>query len=90
IRKADGSIRWLRSTGYPVLGKDGNLLRIIGTTEDITAEQERIATLDKAAFTDSLTGLANRAALFREIEERCTARAPFGLMFVDLDRFKVL
>ena len=90
IRKADGSIRWLRSTGYPVRGKDGNVVRIIGTTEDITAEQERIATLDKAAFTDSLTGLANRAALFREIEERCTARTPFGLMFVDLDRFKVL
>ncbi|WP_410843139.1 putative bifunctional diguanylate cyclase/phosphodiesterase, partial [Paraburkholderia sp.] len=90
IRKTDGSIRWLRSTGYPVLASDGTVLRIIGTAEDITGEQERIATLDKLAFTDSLTGLANRAALFREMEERCAVRAPFGLMFVDLDRFKVL
>ncbi|WP_260859012.1 putative bifunctional diguanylate cyclase/phosphodiesterase [Paraburkholderia sp. BCC1885] len=90
IRKADGSIRWLRSTGYPVQDEAGTVLRIIGITEDITAEQERIATLDRAAFTDSLTGLANRAALFREIEARCAAHTPFGLMFVDLDRFKVL
>jgi len=36
------------------------MMRIIGTTEDITAEQERISTLDRLAFTDSLTGLANR------------------------------
>ncbi|HEY1999894.1 putative bifunctional diguanylate cyclase/phosphodiesterase [Paraburkholderia sp.] len=90
IRKPDGSIRWLRSTGYPVRDSDGVVLRIIGTTEDITEEQERLRTLDRLAFTDSLTGLANRAALFREIETRCTADIPFGLMFVDLDRFKVL
>jgi diguanylate cyclase (GGDEF)-like protein/PAS domain S-box-containing protein len=90
IRKPDGSIRWLRSTGYPVRDRDGTVIRIIGTTEDITVEHEQITTLDRLAFTDSLTGLANRVALFREIETRCAARAPFGLMFVDLDRFKVL
>ncbi|SEJ87209.1 PAS domain S-box-containing protein/diguanylate cyclase (GGDEF) domain-containing protein [Paraburkholderia diazotrophica] len=90
IRKADGTVHWLRSTGYPVLDDNGNVLRIVGITEDVTAEQERIAELDRLAYTDSLTGLANRAALLREIESRCAARKPFGLMFVDLDRFKVL
>ncbi|WP_343656516.1 putative bifunctional diguanylate cyclase/phosphodiesterase [Paraburkholderia caribensis] len=90
IRKADGSVRWLRSTGYPVLDEKGNVLRIVGITEDVTVEQERIAELDRLAYTDSLTGLANRAALLREIESRCAAGRPFGLMFVDLDRFKVL
>jgi diguanylate cyclase (GGDEF)-like protein/PAS domain S-box-containing protein len=90
IRKADGSIRWLRSTGYPVRDESGKVLRIVGITEDVTAEQERIAALDRLAHTDSLTGLANRAALLREIQERCVAGRPFGLMFVDLDRFKVL
>ncbi|CAN7305723.1 putative bifunctional diguanylate cyclase/phosphodiesterase [Paraburkholderia sp. SIMBA_054] len=90
IRKADGSVRWLRSTGYPVLDDKGNVLRIVGITEDVTVEQERIAELDRLAYTDSLTGLANRAALLREIESRCAAGRPFGLMFVDLDRFKVL
>ncbi|ALL68025.1 diguanylate cyclase/phosphodiesterase with PAS/PAC sensor [Paraburkholderia caribensis MBA4] len=90
IRKADGSVRWLRSTGYPVLDDKGDVLRIVGITEDVTVEQERIAELDRLAYTDSLTGLANRAALLREIESRCAAGRPFGLMFVDLDRFKVL
>ncbi|MDR6385781.1 putative bifunctional diguanylate cyclase/phosphodiesterase [Paraburkholderia caribensis] len=90
IRKADGSVRWLRSTGYPVLDEKGDVLRIVGITEDVTVEQERIAELDRLAYTDSLTGLANRAALLREIESRCAAGRPFGLMFVDLDRFKVL
>jgi diguanylate cyclase (GGDEF)-like protein/PAS domain S-box-containing protein len=90
IRRPDGAVCWLRSTGYPVLGSDGKVVRIIGTTEDVTAEHEHIATLDRLAFTDSLTGLANRAALFREIEARCDSGAEFGLMFVDLDRFKVL
>jgi diguanylate cyclase (GGDEF)-like protein/PAS domain S-box-containing protein len=90
IRKADGSVRWLRSTGYPVIGDNGDVLRIVGITEDVTIEQERIAELDRLAYTDSLTGLANRAALLREIESRCAAGKPFGLMFVDLDRFKVL
>ncbi|RFU45112.1 EAL domain-containing protein [Paraburkholderia sp. DHOC27] len=90
IRRPDGAVRWLRSTAYPVRGSNGEVARIIGTTEDVTAEHERIATLDKLAFTDSLTGLANRAALFREIETRCTSGDEFGLMFVDLDRFKVL
>jgi diguanylate cyclase (GGDEF)-like protein/PAS domain S-box-containing protein len=90
IRKADGSVRWLRSTGYPVMGDNGDVLRIVGITEDVTVEQERIAELDRLAYTDSLTGLANRVALLREIESRCAAGKPFGLMFVDLDRFKVL
>jgi len=56
----------------------------------VTIEQERVAELDRLAYTDSLTGLANRAALLREIASRCAAGQPFGLMFVDLDRFKVL
>jgi diguanylate cyclase (GGDEF)-like protein/PAS domain S-box-containing protein len=90
IRKADGSVRWLSSTAYPVLDGNGSVVRIIGVTEDVTAEQERIVALDRLAYTDSLTGLANRAALVREIERRCAAGAHFGLMFVDLDRFKVL
>jgi diguanylate cyclase (GGDEF)-like protein/PAS domain S-box-containing protein len=90
IRKADGSVRWLRSTAYPVRDRHGKVVRIIGTTEDVTSEQERVVALDRLAYTDSLTGLANRAALVREIERRCATGTQFGLMFVDLDRFKVL
>jgi diguanylate cyclase (GGDEF)-like protein len=77
IRRTDGCVRWIRSTTYPV-------------REDVTAEQERITALDRLAYSDSLTGLANRGALVRQIEARCAKSVPFGLMFIDLDRFKVL
>lgn len=38
--------------------------------------------------TDALTGLANRAPLLRRIEESIVAGQPFGLLFIDLTRFK--
>ncbi|QSN63042.1 bifunctional diguanylate cyclase/phosphodiesterase [Caballeronia sp. M1242] len=90
IRANGGAIRWVQSTAYPILDAAGKVARVIGVTEDVTAEQERLVELDRLAYTDSLTGLANRAALVRGIEERCRQDTSFALMFVDLDRFKVL
>jgi diguanylate cyclase (GGDEF)-like protein len=83
-------VRWIQSTGNPVFDARGDLVRIVGISEDITVEQERLAELDRLAFSDSLTGLANRGALVLKIEERCRRNAAFALMFIDLDRFKVL
>ncbi|VXC85059.1 Response regulator receiver modulated diguanylate cyclase/phosphodiesterase [Burkholderia sp. 8Y] len=90
IRRPDGAVRWIQSTASPVLDDAGNIVRIVGISEDVTAEHDRLVELDRLAFTDSLTGLANRAALMRSIEDQCKRNAPFALMFIDLDRFKVL
>ena len=90
IRRPDGCLRWIRSTAYPVRDDAANVVRIVGVSEDITLEQERLAALDHLAYTDGLTGLANRSALIREMQTLCRQNVPFGLMFVDLDRFKVL
>ncbi len=47
--------------------------------------------LRRSALTDDLTGLPNRRALFEEVGTRQAAgRTPFGLLFIDLDRFKVM
>ncbi|KIG10898.1 putative bifunctional diguanylate cyclase/phosphodiesterase [Caballeronia concitans] len=83
-------VRWIQSTGYPILDANGNVVRVVGISEDVTVEHERLAELDRLAFSDSLTGLANRGALVLKIEERCQRNAAFALMFIDLDRFKVL
>ncbi|MCC5986912.1 MAG: diguanylate cyclase [Pararhodobacter sp.] len=40
------------------------------------------------ALTDTLTGLGNRRALERQMQQLLAAGSPFGLMHVDLDRFK--
>jgi len=43
------------------------------------------------ALTDDLTGLPNRRALLEEVAKRQTADAgPLALLFIDLDRFKVM
>jgi len=90
IRRPDGCLCWIRSTAYPVRDETGAVVRIVGVSEDITVEQERLAALDRLAHTDGLTGLANRSALVRQMKTLCSRDAAFALMFIDLDRFKVL
>ena len=49
----------------------------------------RLADSRRQAFTDDLTGLANRRALFHALTEAAsTGRTAIGLLLVDLDRFK--
>ncbi len=80
----------LERTAYPVRDETGAVVRIVGVSKDITVEQERLAALDRLAHTDGLTGLANRSALVRQMKTLCSCDAAFALMFIDLDRFKVL
>jgi PAS domain S-box-containing protein len=43
IRPADGTVRWLRDTSFPIRGDDGAIIRIGGITEDLTQEGVRHA-----------------------------------------------
>lgn len=40
VIRPDGSVRCALSRGYPVLDEDGNVDRVVGTTEDITDRKE--------------------------------------------------
>ena len=42
------------------------------------------------AHHDDLTGLPNRRALLRELEDRLAAHRETAILFFDLDRFKVM
>lgn len=57
-----------------------------------SANQQRIAELEKLALLDPLTQLPNRNYLEREltsiIEEHRRNKIPFGLFFIDIDHFK--
>lgn len=51
----------------------------------------RVAALDRLAYSDSLTGLSNRARLYELLDKlltRAGAAGHFALFFFDLDRFK--
>jgi diguanylate cyclase (GGDEF)-like protein len=45
---------------------------------------------EEEAMTDPLTGLRNRRAVDLVLERLCAARAPFGLLHMDLDFFKAV
>jgi len=59
---------------------------------DITRLKEKERHLKERAYTDELTGLANRAKLMGTLESMCSTRAGtdrnFSLLFIDLDNFK--
>jgi PAS domain S-box-containing protein len=89
VRCKDGSWKWLLARGAVVhRDKTGWATRMVGTTIDISSEQE---ILRRANF-DALTGLPNRN-LFRdrlahEVQSARRTGKLVALLFIDLDRFK--
>ncbi|PZO79257.1 MAG: bifunctional diguanylate cyclase/phosphodiesterase [Mesorhizobium amorphae] len=58
------------------------------TYDDVTASRQAQAQILELAFTDALTGLANRRALQQRLQEARGAQHPLQLLLIDLDRFK--
>ena len=94
LRRKDGSYVWCRTVGQAAWDDAGRVLRFSGTTLDIDAQKRAEASLERIAQHDSLTGLPNRN-LLRDRLRRAILRARrghglVGVMFIDLDRFKVI
>jgi diguanylate cyclase (GGDEF)-like protein/PAS domain S-box-containing protein len=92
IRTRDGAQIWLEGLGAALCDGDGRVVAIEGILTDVTERKisgEKIAHL---ARTDSLTGLANRAAFLDRLDlEIARARrhgSRFAVHFLDLDHFK--
>jgi diguanylate cyclase (GGDEF)-like protein/PAS domain S-box-containing protein len=75
--------------------QDGNITGGIELFTDIsnqTANELRVKELEKLAFLDNLTRLANRNYICQEIqcrfEEKKRFNVPFGILFMDIDYFK--
>ena len=52
VRPADGSIRWLRDTSFPIPQDDGAVTRIGGIVEDVTQEDIRQVYIVSGKATD--------------------------------------
>ncbi len=92
---ANGSILWVLSRGLAVREADGRAYRIAGSQTDINARKLAEERLEYGALHDSLTGLPNRVLFTDRLNNRLqrSERNPhelFAVMFVDLDRFKVV
>lgn len=96
VYRKDGSIIWISENARAVRDpKTGELLYYEGLVEDITERKLAKQQLREQAFSDPLTGLANRA-LFMDRLNQAVERAKrhpeygFAVLFLDLDRFKVV
>lgn len=88
--RGDQSTFWGRLIGRPVSWTDASA-GTIWTVFDISEEKREREALEWKANHDALTGLANRAALIREVERHIEKRSnsqPSALLLMDLDRFK--
>jgi diguanylate cyclase (GGDEF)-like protein len=88
----EGAVRYFAVSGEPRYATDGRFLGYRGVGRDITEialARERISTL---AYSDPLTGLANRTSLGPSLEQavqRARRRnSKLAVVFLDLDGFK--
>ena len=91
----DGNYRWVLSRGLAVRDGDGRAYRLAGSLTDITSRKVAEKRLAHEAVHDSLTGLPNRAHLMDKLSKKLIlvreGLSPgFSVLFVDLDRFKVI
>ncbi len=78
----------------PLPDGDGEFLGTYGVARDISARKQAEATITFQAYHDLLTGLPNRA-LFKDRLGQAVVQArrhgqPLAVMFLDMDRFKVV
>jgi diguanylate cyclase (GGDEF)-like protein/PAS domain S-box-containing protein len=95
IKHADGRIVWMLMRGLAVRDGHGSAYRLAGSQTDITTRKLTEERLAYDALHDALTGLPNRVLFMDRLTFRIerTKRHPdelFAVLFLDLDRFKVV
>ncbi len=95
IKASDQSYRWMLCRGLAVWDAHGTATRIVGSQTDITDRKRAEQRLLHDAFHDGLTGLPNRMLFLDRLKHailrnRRSEEHAFAVMFLDLDRFKVI
>jgi diguanylate cyclase (GGDEF)-like protein/PAS domain S-box-containing protein len=74
--------------------ESGAVSQSIGFMRDLTSEHAAQQRIEELAFSDALTGLPNRMMLMRHVERAIEAarlqESEFAILFIDLDRFKII
>ncbi|MEM7178838.1 MAG: diguanylate cyclase, partial [Pseudomonadota bacterium] len=92
--RRDGSTIRVRQTVAVEIGPDGEPARASVLGRDVSDEQQALDELAYKATHDALTGLPNRSLLVDHLElalaRSARDRRPVAVLFVDLDRFKIV
>ena len=90
----DRGTRWIQGRARPVVDENGQIVRIVGTIQDLTDRKAAEQAIAFQATHDSLTRLPNRMLFMDRLGHAVTLRSrnPSGLavLFLDVDRFKWL
>jgi diguanylate cyclase (GGDEF)-like protein/PAS domain S-box-containing protein len=92
IKRPDGTLRWIRSRGFPIRNAAGDLYRVAGIAEDITERKEqqaKIARLSRiqavlSGINSAIVRLHDRQALFDEACRIAVVHGGFGLAWIGL------
>lgn len=81
---------WHRTIYKSVPGENGEILRILGRTEDVTRERRIQDEMELRLKQDDLTKLLNKSTTKSEIEAflKKNVRGTHALMLIDVDNFK--
>ncbi|MFN3985197.1 MAG: putative bifunctional diguanylate cyclase/phosphodiesterase [Rhodocyclaceae bacterium] len=94
VRAHTGDYRWLAARGLAERNRHGRATLMAGSVADITDRVEHEHRARELALKDQLTGLPNRRSLLERLPAAIAeARRSHGLvaiMFIDLDRFKLV
>ena len=93
LRTSDGHYLWFTLKARPVVGSDGEVVRVVGTLTDVTDFKNAEERLLFDAVHDNLTGLPNRELFIDRMEAafafaRSDSNIRPSVMVIDLDRFK--
>ncbi|MEO7169596.1 MAG: diguanylate cyclase [Sphingomonas sp.] len=89
--KATGDVAWFESNMRSVRDESGRITAVFSVIRDLDGRKIREDELLRAASTDPLTGLLNRGAFRRQVEEamlHLRPDRPSTLALLDLDHFK--
>ncbi|MGX4774714.1 sensor domain-containing diguanylate cyclase [Bradyrhizobium guangdongense] len=88
-----GNQLYLAIDAGPIHDEAGNLIAVVETLRDLTDQKRAETALKELATKDGLTGLSNRRSfdqmLMSEWARAQRTRKPLGLLFVDVDHFKL-
>lgn len=93
LRGSDDHYLWFALKARPVVGSDGEVVRLVGTLTDVTEFKTAEERLLHDAVRDNLTGLPNRVLFLNQLDSvLALAKADPAIkptvMVIDLDRFK--
>ncbi|CAM8638668.1 PAS domain [Comamonadaceae bacterium] len=91
---SNGQLMWISISGAPVFDSQGRFCGYRGTGRDISSRKAAESEIERLAFFDALTGLPNRRMLLDRLGLALSSSHRSGqhggLLFIDLDNFKVL